>query len=354
MHNEGQPAPKDGASLSVCVTGGAGFLGSHLCERLIEAGHAVVCLDNLETGRVANVAHLLKSPRFLLVTHDVREPVPDSLIRFDRIYNLACPASPAHYQADPVSTALTCAQGALNVLERARADGARVLQASTSEVYGDPLVHPQAEDYWGNVNPVGPRSCYDEGKRFAETLFRDYKATRGVDARIVRIFNTYGPRMQTDDGRVVSNFIVQALCDAPLTLHGDGSQTRSLCFVDDMVRGLIMAMETPIAAGPINLGNPVEMTVLEIGLRVVAMTASRSSFEHKPMPVDDPRRRRPDIGRARRWLGWSPETPLSIGLDRTIAHFEEELGVASRRHAPSEPCLRLVAGSPAMAAGGAA
>ena len=319
------------ASLTICVTGGAGFVGSHLCDALIQAGHRVVCLDNLDTGRISNVGHLLKQPGFSVVQHDIRFPLPNDLPRFDRIYNLACPASPVHYQADPIKTAMICAQGAMTVLERAHVDGARALQASTSEIYGDPLLHPQSEDYWGNVNPAGPRSCYDEGKRFAETLFTDYRTAHGVDARIVRIFNTYGPRMQSDDGRVISNFIVQALRDEPLTLYGDGSQTRSFCFVDDLVRGLVLAMEAPIACGPVNLGNPAESTVAEIALRIIAMTGSASSIVHLPLPVDDPRRRRPDISRARQWLGWTPQVPLSVGLDQTISHFEDALGLACRR-----------------------
>ena len=324
-------APRQPGPLTVCVTGGAGFVGSHLCSALIAQGHQVVCLDNFHTGAVVNVAHLLREPGFALVEHDVRRPFGDDLPRFDRIYNLACPASPPHYQADPVRTALICAEGAMNVLHRAEQDGARALQASTSEVYGDPLVHPQEEAYWGNVNPIGPRACYDEGKRFAETLFTDFGATRDVDARIVRIFNTYGPRMQRDDGRVVSNFIVQALQDKPLTLHGDGGQTRSFCYVDDLVRGLMLTMEAPLACGPVNLGNPTECTVAEIALRIIAMTGSKSPLEHHPLPVDDPRRRRPSIDRARQWLGWSPRVSLAEGLDSTIAYFEELLGVARRR-----------------------
>jgi UDP-glucuronate decarboxylase len=317
--------PLGGGSLSVCVTGGAGFVGSHLCEALLDQGARVVCLDNFHTGREANIAGLLDHPKFELVDHDVRMALPASLPRFDRIYNLACPASPVHYQSDPVRTALVCVQGALHVLERAAADGARVLQASTSEVYGDPEVHPQAETYWGNVNPVGPRSCYDEGKRFAETLFTDFAASGRADVRIVRIFNTYGPRMRPDDGRVVSNFIVQALRGQPLTVYGDGSQTRSFCYVDDLVDGCLRMMEAPVAPdGPVNLGNPAELTVEEIARRILAMTGSNSMIERRPLPVDDPRRRRPDIGRARALLGWRPRTSLAAGLFRTIEYFITE------------------------------
>lgn len=329
--------------MTVCVTGGAGFVGSHLCDHLIEVGHTVFCLDNLDTGRVANLAKLLTHHRFSLVHHDVRSVLPHALPRFDRIYNLACPASPPHYQADPLRTAMTCAQGAMNVLERARIDGARVLQASTSEIYGDPAIHPQSENYWGNVNPVGPRSCYDEGKRLAETLFTDAQSAWGIDTRVVRIFNTYGPRMQRDDGRVISNFIVQALQGDALTLYGDGCQTRSFCYVDDLVQGLTLAMEAPIACGPVNLGNPTETTVAEIARRIIAMTGSSSPIIHRPLPVDDPRRRRPDISRARQWLGWTPQTPLVEGLDRAISYFESELGLVSPRRAsearPSRPEL---------------
>lgn len=309
------------SALSVCVTGGAGFVGSHLCEALVARGDKVVCIDNFHTGRPENVASLIERG-LQLIEHDVRDPLPAVLPRFDRIYNLACPASPVHYQSDRIRTALVCVQGAINVLDRAAADGARVLQASTSEVYGDPDVHPQTEAYWGHVNPIGPRACYDEGKRFAETLFTDYARGSGLDVRIVRIFNTYGPRMQADDGRVISNFITQALSGRPLTLYGDGEQTRSFCYVDDLVAGLMAMMETPeTPPGPVNLGNPAEITMYEIASHILAMTRSSSTIERLPLPADDPRRRRPDIDRARRWLGWTPRVGLAEGLRRTIADF---------------------------------
>lgn len=301
-----------------CVAGGAGFLGSHLCERLLDSGYEVVCLDNLHTGRIANLQSLLKSRRFRFVEHDIIDVLPSGLPRFDEIYNLACPASPVHYQADRLHTALTCAWGTMNLLERAEADGARMLQASTSEVYGDPEVHPQPETYVGHVNPVGPRACYDEGKRFAETLCTD----SGVDVRIARIFNTYGPRMLEDDGRVVSNFVVQALHGDDLTVYGDGTQTRSFCYVDDLIAGLIslMGYERSVG-GPVNIGNPAEIGVSELAGIIIAMTASRSRITHLPRPIDDPRRRRPDITRAQSLLGWSPTTDLLAGLEQTIAYF---------------------------------
>lgn len=307
---------------SICVTGGAGFLGSHLCTRLIQAGHRVTCLDNFHTGRPANVAPLARSNRFELVEHDVIDPIPDHLPAFDEIYNLACPASPVHYQSDPVRTALICAEGAANVLHRAERDGARVMHASTSEVYGDPEIHPQREDYCGNVNTVGPRSCYDEGKRFAETLFTDFARQNGIVVKIVRIFNTYGPRMQPDDGRVVSNFILQALRGEDITVYGEGLQTRSFCYVDDLIEGFVRLMASgPEVNGPVNIGNPAEITVGELARIVIEMTGSRSRIVHRPLPVDDPRRRRPDITRATTLLGWAPRMPLAEGLEKTIRYF---------------------------------
>ncbi|GAB5427796.1 MAG: SDR family oxidoreductase [Devosia indica] len=313
-----------GASMpkSICVTGGAGFLGSHLCARLIGEGHRVTCIDNFHTGRPANVAALARSNRFELVEHDVMDTLPEHLPAFDEIYNLACPASPVHYQSDPVRTALICAEGAANVLYRAQRDGARVMHASTSEVYGDPEVHPQREDYCGNVNTVGPRSCYDEGKRFAETLFTDFARQSGVVVKIVRIFNTYGPRMQPDDGRVVSNFILQALRGEDITIYGEGRQTRSFCYVDDLIEGFVRLMASgPEVDGPVNIGNPAEITVGELARIIIAMTGSPSKLVHRPLPVDDPRRRRPDITRASTLLGWGPRVPLAEGLEKTIRYF---------------------------------
>lgn len=307
---------------TICVTGGAGFLGSHLCERLIAEGHWVVCLDNFHTGRAENVVGLTRSNRFHLVEHDVVDPLPEMLPTFDEIYNLACPASPVHYQSNPVRTALICAEGAVNVLERAAQDGARVMHASTSEVYGDPDIHPQPESYFGNVNTVGPRSCYDEGKRFAETLFTDYARQSGLVVKIVRIFNTYGPRMQPDDGRVVSNFVLQALRGLDITVFGDGSQTRSFCYVDDLIEGFVRLMASgEEVAGPVNIGNPAEITVEDLAKQIISITGSRSRIVHRQLPVDDPRRRRPDIGRAQQLLGWSPSVPLTEGLERTIRYF---------------------------------
>lgn len=310
---------------TVAVTGGAGFIGSHLCDAILETGARVVCIDNFHTGRRANIEHLVYRPGFEVVEHDVSEPLPDALPRFDQIYNFACPASPVHYQENRVRTALTCAQGAMNILDRADRDGARVLHASTSEIYGDPEVHPQSEDYFGNVNPVGPRSCYDEGKRFAETLLTDFAAQAGLDVRIIRIFNTYGPRMRPDDGRVVSNFVTQALQGETITIYGDGAQTRSFCFIDDLVRGCIRAMNSPTPLpGPVNLGNPQETTVGELAHLIVSMTGSASDVSFRPLPVDDPRRRRPDIRRALECLEWSPEVPLQAGLERTIRYFMDQ------------------------------
>ena len=332
MRNGNSPAADPSSIMTtVLVAGGAGFLGSHLCERLVGDGHEVVCLDNFDTGRSANVEHLMASPRFHLVAHDILAPVPEGLPRFDRIYNLACPASPVHYQRDPVKTALTCSHGTLNLLLRARRDGARLLHASTSEVYGDPELHPQPEHYRGNVNTVGPRSCYDEGKRFAETLVTDFSHQAGLVAKIVRIFNTYGPRMQFDDGRVVSNFVVQALQGAPLTIYGDGSQTRSFCYVDDLIEGFVRAMASGAEVDrPVNLGNPEEYRVRDLAEKIVAMTGSSSVIEHKPLPVDDPRRRRPDIAWATRLLGWHPLTPLAAGLEATIEEFSTRLAQSRR------------------------
>lgn len=310
----------------IVVTGGAGFLGSHLCERLLGEGHEVLCVDNFFTGRESNVAHLAGDPRFELIRHDVSVPL---FVQADEVYNLACPASPVHYQADPVATVKTNVLGTLNLLELARHAKAKLLQASTSEVYGDPEVHPQSEDYWGHVNPIGPRACYDEGKRCAETLCFDVHRSRGLPVKVARIFNTYGPRMRPDDGRVVSNFVVQALRNEPITVYGDGSQTRSFCYVGDLVEGLVRLMATPDdVTGPVNLGNPVEFTVRELADLVIAMTGSRSRVVHRPLPTDDPVRRRPDIGRAQALLGWQPQVALQDGLKATIAWFERELSIA--------------------------
>lgn len=308
--------------MRILITGGAGFLGSHLCERLLTAGHEVVCLDNYFTGRKANVEALRSHPRFELVRHDVVEPFN---FEVDQIFNLACPASPPHYQHDPVQTVKTSVLGALNCLELARRTGARVFHASTSEVYGDPDVHPQPENYWGNVNPVGLRSCYDEGKRVAETLFMDFHRRHGVTVRIVRIFNTYGPRMHPDDGRVVSNFIVQALRGEDLTLYGDGSQTRSFCYVDDLIEGFCRMMDQETLTGPVNLGNPGEYTMRQLANEVLRLTGSKSNIVHRPLPADDPQQRQPDISQARRHLGWEPRVALGEGLQRTIEYFRTQL-----------------------------
>jgi len=304
--------------MRILVTGGAGFIGSHLCDRLVAEGHDVVCLDNFFTGSKANVAHLAGNPRFELLRHDVTEPI---LIEVDRIYNLACPASPVHYQYNPVKTIKTSVMGAIHMLGLAKRVKARILQASTSEVYGDPEVHPQPESYWGHVNPIGVRSCYDEGKRVAETLMMDYHRQNGVDVRIVRIFNTYGPRMALDDGRVVSNFIAQALKGEDLTVFGDGSQTRSFCYVDDLVDGLVRFMGTDGLTGPVNLGNPTETTILEFARRIAELTGSRSRIAYRPLPSDDPRQRQPDITLAREKLGWEPRVALETGLRKTIEYF---------------------------------
>ncbi len=307
----------------VLVTGGAGFLGSHLCERLLEMGHDVLCVDNFYTGTKGNIVHLLNNPFFELHRHDITFPL---FVEVDQIYNMACPASPVHYQNDPVQTTKVCVHGSINMLGLAKRLKARILQASTSEVYGDPTVHPQTEDYRGNVNPIGPRSCYDEGKRCAETLFFDYRRQHKLSIKVARIFNTYGPRMHPNDGRVVSNFVVQALLHKPLTVFGDGSQTRSFCYVDDMVEGLIRLMESPEdVTGPINLGNPDEFTILELAELVLELTGSRSEIRFEPLPKDDPVRRRPDITRARQLLGWSPTVPLREGLRKTIDYFDDFL-----------------------------
>jgi UDP-glucuronate decarboxylase len=310
-------------SSQVLVTGGAGFLGSHLCERLLHEGHDVICVDNFYTGSRENIAHLLDHPRFEVIRHDVTMPL---YVEVDEIYNLACPASPVHYQHDPVQTVKTSVHGAINMLGLAKRVKARIFQASTSEVYGDPDVHPQPESYWGRVNPVGLRSCYDEGKRCAETLFMDYHRQWGVDIRIGRIFNTYGPRMHPNDGRVVSNFIVQALQGEPITIYGEGQQTRSFCFVDDLVDGFVryMRQDGPLP-GPINLGNPREFTILQLAEQVINLTNSKSQIVHKPLPSDDPQQRRPDITAARERLGWEPKVQLAEGLARTIAYFNGQL-----------------------------
>jgi UDP-glucuronate decarboxylase len=313
----------------ILVAGGAGFLGSHLCERLLNEGQSVVCVDNLTTGRMENLRHLLNFDAFSFVRHDIVEPLD---LPVDEIYNLACPASPVHYQADPIHTMKTSVIGSLNLLELAARYQARIFQASTSEVYGDPHVHPQPESYWGNVNSFGPRSCYDEGKRAAETLFHDFHKRHGLDIRIVRIFNTYGPRMRPDDGRVVSNFIVQALKGEDITVYGDGSQTRSFCYVDDLIEGFHRLMYGRQATHtPVNIGNPDEFTVRELAERIVAMTGTRSKIVYHPLPVDDPRQRRPDIAVARRELGWEPTVALADGLKSTIAYFERQLAKPSAK-----------------------
>jgi len=304
----------------VLVTGGSGFLGSHLCERLLASGATVVCVDNFFSGARANVEHLLDHKRFEMIRHDVTFPF---YVEVGQIYNLACPASPIHYQRDPVQTTKTSVHGAINMLGLGRRVKAKVLQASTSEVYGDPAIHPQTEEYWGNVNPIGPRSCYDEGKRCAETLFFDYYRQHRMPIKVARIFNTYGPRMHPNDGRVVSNFVVQALLDRDITLYGDGSQTRSFCYVDDLIDGLLRFMATPdTVTGPINLGNPEEFTIRDLASQVIELTGSRSKIVHRPIPEDDPRKRCPDISKAHELLGWRPQTRLRDGLPRTIAYFQ--------------------------------
>jgi UDP-glucuronate decarboxylase len=314
-------------SKSILVTGGAGFLGSHLLDRLVADGHDVLCVDNFFTGTKRNIEHLLSHSRFELIRHDITFPL---YAEVSEIYNLACPASPIHYQHDPVQTTKTIVHGAINMLGLAKRLRCPIFQASTSEVYGDAVSHPQTEDYWGNVNPIGSRSCYDEGKRCAETLFFDYRRQHKLDIKVARIFNTYGPRMRPDDGRVVSNFIVQALKGEPITIYGEGSQTRSFCYVDDLIEGFIKFMNTPKGlTGPVNLGNPVEFTIKELALLVVEMTGSKSKLAYKPLPTDDPKQRRPDITLARRELGWEPKLPLHEGLHPTIRYFDRLLSESS-------------------------
>jgi UDP-glucuronate decarboxylase len=308
---------------TLLVTGGAGFLGSHLCERLLAAGHDVLCVDNFFTGTKANVAHLMEHPRFELLRHDITFPL---YVEVDEIYNLACPASPIHYQFDPVQTTKTSVHGAINVLGLAKRVKGKILQASTSEVYGDPEVHPQTEGYWGRVNPVGPRSCYDEGKRCAETLFFDYWRQHRLRIKVVRIFNTYGPRMLPDDGRVVSNFVMQALRGEDITIYGDGQQTRSFCYVDDLIEAMIRVMATPDDfTGPINIGNPTEFTIRQLAEEVLSLTGSKSQLVFKPLPIDDPKQRQPDIALAKKALDWSPSVELKRGLEKTISYFRVQL-----------------------------
>ena len=308
---------------TVLVTGGSGFLGSKLCEELLKLGNDVVCVDNFYTGTKRNIRHLLGNPRFELMRHDVSFPL---YVEVDEIYNLACPASPVHYQKDPVQTVKTCVHGAINMLGLAKRIGAKILQSSTSEVYGDPSVHPQVEEYWGNVNPIGIRSCYDEGKRCAETLFHSYRLQCDLDIKIVRIFNTYGPGMHPNDGRVVSNFILQALKNEDITIYGDGSQTRSFCYRDDLVDGMMRMMNTPDeVTGPVNIGNPGEFTILQLAEMVIRLTDSKSKLIRMPLPADDPKQRRPDITKAKKLLGWEPVTPLEAGLVKTIEYFDKLL-----------------------------
>jgi UDP-glucuronate decarboxylase len=316
----------------ILVTGGAGFLGSHLCERLLASEHEVICLDNLFTGRRENIAHLMDNHRFEFLRHDVIEPI---LLEVDQIYNLACPASPVHYQYNPVKTVKTCVMGTINMLGLAKRVHARILQASTSEIYGDPKVHPQPEGYWGYVNSVGIRSCYDEGKRVAETLMMDYHRQNKVDTRIARIFNTYGPRMLENDGRVVSNFIVQALRGQEITIYGTGKQTRSFCYVDDLIEGLIRLMNIDGANDPVNLGNPDEFTIKELADEVARACNVSIAIQYLPLPEDDPQQRRPDTARAEQLLGWAPKIPLRQGLQRTVNYFSECLGQTVKGHAPS-------------------
>jgi UDP-glucuronate decarboxylase len=319
VEGEAELARNYNARKRVMVTGGAGFIGSHLIDRLIEKGCDVLCVDNLFTGTKDNIAHLLDHPRFEFMRHDITFPL---FVEVDEIYNLACPASPIHYQHDPVQTTKTSVHGAINMLGLAKRLGCKILQASTSEVYGDPSVHPQTEDYWGHVNPIGPRSCYDEGKRCAETLFFDYHRQHKLPIKVMRIFNTYGPRMHPADGRVVSNFIVQALQGEPISIYGDGSQTRSFCYVDDLIAGMIALMETgPEVTGPVNIGNPNEFTIRELAEKVIALTGSRSELVEHPLPTDDPKQRRPDISRARELLGWEPKVMLDDGLGHTVEYF---------------------------------
>ncbi len=319
--------PKIANRKRTLVTGGAGFLGSHLCERLLERGDDVLCVDNFYSGTKDNIAHLLANPHFELVRHDITFPL---YLEVDEIYNLACPASPIHYQYDPVQTTKTSVHGSINMLGLAKRVRARILQASTSEVYGDPAVHPQLESYWGNVNPIGPRACYDEGKRCAETLFFDYHRQHRLEIKVARIFNTYGPRMHPNDGRVVSNFIVQALRGEPITVYGSGGQTRSFCYVDDLIEALLRFMHAPAAhTGPLNIGNPKEFTILELAERVIELTGSKSKIVHQPLPSDDPTQRQPDIAAARKLIDWEPLTPLEAGLEKTIEYFRAQ-GVGAR------------------------
>jgi len=310
--------------MRILVTGGAGFIGSHLCDSLLEKGHEVICMDNLYTGSKDNIRHLLNHDHFELLRHDIIEPI---LVEVDQVYNLACPASPVHYQYNPVKTIKTNIMGTMNMLGLAKRVKARILQASTSEVYGDPKQHPQSEKYWGHVNPIGIRSCYDEGKRAAETLMLDYHRQNHVDIRIVRIFNTYGPRMAENDGRVVSNFIVQALRNEPITVYGDGSQTRSFCYVDDLVRGMMLMMETEDFIGPVNLGNPSEYSILDFAEVIIRLTGSKSKIVHNELPADDPVQRRPDITLAKKKLNWEPTIPVEQGLKSTIAYFKKKIAV---------------------------
>ncbi|ARS66205.1 SDR family oxidoreductase [Sinorhizobium meliloti] len=331
VHEDRDALPRRSIQKSILVTGGAGFLGSHLCELLLGAGHEVICLDNFSTGLRRNIAPLKRYDTFRVIAHDIVDPID---LEVDEIYNLACPASPPHYQADPIQTTKTCVIGSLNLLDLAARRGARIFQASTSEIYGDPQVHPQVESYWGNVNSFGPRSCYDEGKRCAETLFFDYQKVHGVETKIVRIFNTYGPRMRPDDGRVVSNFIVQALKGENITIYGDGSQTRSFCFVDDLIDGFVRLMGSPASlTGPVNLGNPTEFTIGELADEVIRLTNSRSKIVRLPLPVDDPRQRRPDISLATKELGWRPKVNLAEGLAQTIRYFDGVLSRSTRENA---------------------
>jgi len=314
---------KSSDQIRILVTGGAGFLGSHLCERLLKEGHDVLCVDNFYTGTKRNIAHLLDRPYFELLRHDITFPL---YVEVDEIYNLACPASPIHYQNDPVQTTKVNVHGSINMLGLAKRLKAKILQASTSEVYGDPSIHPQPENYWGNVNCIGPRSCYDEGKRCAETLFFDYHRQHRLKIKVARIFNTFGPRMHPDDGRVISNFILQALRNQPITIYGDGSQTRSFCYVDDMITGLIRLMNTPDDfTGPINLGNPIEISILELAKKIIRMTGSKSKVVFQPLPADDPKQRQPQIDLAKEKLGWIPRVSLDAGLKKTINYFEDVL-----------------------------
>ena len=334
-------------SLRVLVAGGAGFLGSHLCDRLLRDGHDVVCVDNFHTGSKRNIAHLIGRTNFTMIEHDVTMPL---FVQVDRIFNLACPASPPYYQRDPVHTMKTCVLGAINLLGLAKRMEAPILQASTSEVYGDPQVHPQPEGYWGHVNPNGIRSCYDEGKRSAETLFFDYRRQHNLRIKVVRIFNTYGPRMHPEDGRVVSNFVVQALRNEPITIYGNGKQTRSFCYVDDLIDGFIRVMDTPDDfIGPVNLGNPSEFSILELAEMVIALTGSKSEIVSRPLPSDDPTRRRPDIALARKHLGWEPKMPIEQGLKPTIYYFDQLL---AERRALARKVVDLAAVNPPQAAAG--